>query len=199
MTPQTKKIVLITSGIVLVCGITYGIYVFTKKRPAKNEADTAGRSNRNPYYTTGSGSAGSSSSSSNTSTSNTTPPEIENINMVNPKFNEENELSNGYLQVKNHVLYPKRKEHGGWGYANIRSSTEVNTDQGWWDPSDNLITTINSGIPIGKVIGETSAIFNDYSYRWFKVKLNKPILGFWSDTTEGYVRADTVTFKPYEK
>lgn len=119
--------------------------------------------------------------------------------MIVPTFNAEKELTNPFMQLKGRYLYPKRREQGGQGYSNIRTSAIVNTDQGWWDPSDNLITTINSGVPIGKVTGEVSGLHNNYSYRWFKVDLNKKVEGWFSDYTKGYVRADTVTFKPYSK
>lgn len=131
----------------------------------------------------------------------TSDPELEepvDDGLTRPTFNAENELSNSIGQLKGRYLYPKRKEQGGWGYANIRTSTEVNNDTGFWtDGIDNLITTINSGTPIGKVLSEKSGLYNGYSYRWFKVKLYKPIGGWFSDYTEGFVRADTVTIKAY--
>src|SRR3989338_6910290 len=110
---------------------------------------------------------------------------------------KENELKNGLSQIKNRVLYPKRAWQGGWDYTNVRSTASVNTESAWYDPFDNLLTTIGAGTPIGKVISETTGVYNSHPYRWFKVKLTKPV-GFWG-TEEGFVRADTVTFVPYAK
>lgn len=117
---------------------------------------------------------------------------------VTPSFNAENEISNPIGELVGRVLYPKSLSDQGWGYSNIRTSAEVNNDQGWWDVSDNLITTINAGTSIGSVISETTGVYNGYSYRWFKVKLTKPTGGLIIDYTEGYVRGDTVTFQPYQ-
>lgn len=118
-------------------------------------------------------------------------------NEIKPAYNIENELSNPLHQLKGRMLYAKREWAGGLGYANVRSSPEVNNSSGWWD-ADNLITTINKGIPIGRVLSEESGLFNGYSYRWFKIKLYKPVGGWFSNYTEGYVRGDTLTFKPYQ-
>ncbi len=118
--------------------------------------------------------------------------------MMKPKFNVEQELSNSFSQVKDQVLYPKRARIGGLDYSNVRTSPEVNTDKGWWD-TGNLITTISSGTPIGRVKSIEFKLYNGYNYKWFKVKLIKPTGGVFSPYTEGYVRADTVTFKPYKK
>lgn len=193
MKPQTKTILLITGSVLIAAAITVGIILYFKNK----------NSQENPEDTTPSGNNNSSHAGTNTSGSgggsNNGPDQPTDPNMVVPRFNSEKELSNPYSELKDRYLYPKRKEIGGWDYTNVRSSAEVNTDQaGWWDFSDNLLTTINAGTPIGKVIGTASGLFNGYSYTWFKVKLLKPV-GFWGSTYEGFVRADTVTFKPYEK
>lgn len=204
MERETKIALIITGSIVLIGAVSFGIYHYmtTKAEEQKNKKDVNGSNNSQSSTSKPKGnstSGGNSNSSLSSNVGEIIDEPITDPNMVVPKYNSEKELINGFLEIKNQYLYPKRKEVGGYGYANIRSSTEVNTDRGWWDFDDNLITTINSGVPIGKVLSETSGLFNDYSYRWFKVKLYKPINGFWSDTTEGYVRADTVTFKPYAK
>lgn len=116
---------------------------------------------------------------------------------IHPTYNVEAELDNPLSQLKGRMLYAKRESQGGLGYANVRSSAAVDT--GGWDLISNKITTIKSGTPIGKVVSEEAAEINSYAYRWFYVKLYKPISGWWSDYTHGYVRADTVTFKPYEQ
>lgn len=191
MTQQTKKYIFLIAGGVLILGaIGLGIYLHFSNKDKNSDKE-------NPSSDKDKDSGKQDPPAGN----NTLPPPPvyePPSNKVTPKYNVEGELSNPYGELKGKVLYPKRKEFGGWGYANIRSSVEVNTDQGWWDFSDNLLTTINSGIPIGTVTGEEAGLFNNYSYRWFKVKLTKPV-GFWGNTYDGYVRADTVTFQPYEK
>lgn len=191
MQRTTKIALLITGSVIIAGGLAVGLYFLLRKPKPEDE------------YTPVSKTGGSSKGQSN---SGNADPQEQNtggsniptsLGQITPTFNVENELSNPFSQLKGRVLYPKRETIGGWGYANVRTSAEVNTNQGWWDGKDNLITTINSGIPIGSVISEKAGLFNGYSYRWFKVKLIKPVDGFWSDYTEGYVRADTVTFKPY--
>ncbi len=119
--------------------------------------------------------------------------------LIEPIYDVEKQLSNPMRQLKGHTLYPKSLSEEGAGYANIRSSAEVNNNTSWWtDGISNLITSINSGVPIGKVTTEVSGLYNGFSYRWFKVKLTEPTGGWFSNYTEGFVRADTVTFKPYE-
>ncbi len=186
MEKTTKIALLITGSIIIAGGIAVGLYFLLRKPKTDNEDFAVDDIDDT---TKGQGNTGSSQ--------NTNSHNVPASNEVTPKFNGENELSNPFSQLKEQVLYPKREHIGGWGYANVRSSAEVNTNQGWWDGVDNLITTINSGTPIGRVLSETTGLFNGYPYRWFKVKLTKPMGGFWSNYTEGYVRADTVTFKPY--
>lgn len=187
---RTTKIALIITGAVIVAGgMAVGLYFLLRKPKTDNEEPE-------PYRTGGNSSTGKTNSGS-TGQQNTNNSSTPVSSEITPKFNAENELSNPFSQLKGKVLYPKRESMGGWGYSNIRSSAEVNTNQGWWDGLDNLITTISSGTPIGTVLSEKTGLFNGYPYRWFKVKLTKPAGGFWSNYTEGYVRADTVTFKPY--
>ncbi len=198
MNPETKKVLLITGSLLFVGAIAGGIYLYIKAKADQKEQENQQQTKPKKTNSSSLGSSSDSSSSSANSSVTTAPEIVEDPSLVKPRFNSENELINTFSELKNQVLYPKRKEQEGWGYANIRSSAEVNTNQGWWDGLTNLLTTINSGIPIGKVISETNGVFNDYSYRWFKVKLNKAV-GFWGTTTEGYVRADTVTIKSYHK
>ena len=190
MKQQTKYIILIAGSVILLGAIGFGIYLHFASKNKEEKENPSGEKDKEK----------SDGKQDPPPLNNPPPPPAYEppSNTVAPKYNVEGELSNPYGEIKGKVLYPKRKEVGGWGYANIRSSVEVNTDQGWWDFSDNLLTTINSGIPIGTVTGEEAGLFNNYSYRWFKVKLIKPV-GFWGNTYEGYVRADTVTFIPYEK
>ena len=196
MALERKHLFLIGGSILIAVAIGIGIYLIVKK-PSGDEEETEDKPKDKK--------TGSDDPSPNNEPSSTTPQSTNTTNnqnsiqngMVVPIFNEENELKNDYSQIKGRYLYPKREWQGGWGYTNVRSSAEVNTESVWYDPFDNLLTTIGEGSPIGKVIGKTTGVYNNYAYTWFKVKLNEPA-GFWG-TTEGYVRADTVTFKPYEK
>lgn len=193
MKQETKIILLISGAVILVGAIGLGIYLHYAGKKEKEDKDKKGDGGNDPGNKDGNNTA---NDPTYTPPPNYNPPAVPGT--VSPQYNSENELINDLSELKDRVLYPKRKEAGGMGYANIRSSAEVNTDRGWWDLSDNLLTTINSGTPIGKVTGETSGLFNGYSYRWFKVKLLQPV-GFWGSTYDGFVRADTVTIKPYEQ
>lgn len=188
MALERKHIAIIVGSVLLATAIGIGIYlIFRKPSDQKKAADEPAPSNV----------------ANSTATATTTQPtadssgSIQNGQVV-PIFNEENELANDISQLRGKVLYPKRKYLGGWDYTNVRSSAEVNTDTGWLDPSDNLLTTIDAGTPIGTVDSDTTAILNEHGYRWFKVNLIKGV-GFWGSIFQGFVRADTVTFQPYTK
>jgi len=192
---ERKHIFIIAGSILLLTALGIGIYLMVRK-PDSDDKDEKNKDN------------GGGDGSGNDDEPTTEPPPIKNPapttqssiqnGKVVPIFNEENELKNSLSQLKDIQLYPKREWQGGWGYTNVRSSAEVNTESAWYDPFDNLLTTIGEGTPIGKVISETTGVYNSHPYRWFKVKLNKKV-GFWGTTEEGYVRADTVTFVPYAK
>lgn len=188
---ERKHIFLIVGSVLVLTAIGAGIYMLVKK-PDDDTDKEAKKGNKN-----GSGTAEYPKTQTPPpgNTPSTTTGSIQNGEVV-PVFNEENELKNSISQLKNRTLYPKRKWQGGWDYTNVRSSAEVNTASAWYDPFDNLLTTIGAGTPIGKVISETTGVYNSHPYRWFKVKLVKKV-GFWGTTDEGYVRADTVTFVPY--
>ena len=207
MEAKTKKIILIVGISILAVGVGVSLFLFFKRLKENRDAEKQEaedyksikiKSASKPSSSSSS-STSSSSSANNSSSSNSTTTQNLDPTKVVPKFNGENELSNKYSEIKDRYLYPKRKEHDGFGYANVRMSPAVNTQSAWYDPVSNLLTTIKSGTPIGKVIGETSAVFNDYSYRWFKVKLVKPVKGFLNTYTMGFVRADVVTFVPYNR
>jgi flagellar basal body-associated protein FliL len=204
MEAKTKKVILIVGISILAVGVGVSLFLFFKRLKENRDAE---RQEVEDYKSikiksatkVPSSSTSSSSSATNSSSTNTSSTQNLDPTKVVPKFNGENELSNKYSEIKDRYLYPKRKEHDGFGYANVRMSPAVNTESAWYDPVSNLLTTIKSGTPIGKVIGETSAVFNDYSYRWFKVKLIKPVKGFLTTYTMGFVRADVVTFAPYNR
>lgn len=192
---ERKHIFIIAGSILLLTALGIGIYLMVRK-PDSDDKDEKNKDQ------------GGGDGSGNDDEPTTEPPPEKNPAPTNqssiqngkvvPIFNEENELKNSLSQLKDRQLYPKREWQGGWGYTNVRSSAEVNTESAWYDPFDNLLTTIGEGTPIGKVISETTGVYNSHPYRWFKVKLNKKV-GFWGTTEEGYVRADTVTFVPYAK
>lgn len=185
---ERKHIFLIAGSVLLVSAIVIGIYLVVNKpsddKDKANEKGTDPGGENNPK----------TEPPKTTNPAPTNTSSIQNGQVV-PVFNEENELKNSLEQLKNRVLYPKRAWQGGWDYTNVRTSAEVNTESAWYDPFHNLLTTIGAGTPIGKVISETTGVYNSHPYRWFKVKLSKPV-GFWG-TDEGFVRADTVTFVPY--
>ena len=193
---ERKHIFLIGGAVLLLTAIGIGIYLIVNKPSDKD--DKAEKDNGN-----GGGNDNGNDDDPKTEPPATTNPAPNNTNSIQngqvvPIFNEENELKNGLSQLKSIQLYPKRQWQGGWDYSNVRSTAEVNTESDWYDPFDNLFTTIGAGTPIGKVISETTGLYNSHPYRWFKVKLNKKV-GFWGTTDEGFVRADTVTFVPYTK
>lgn len=189
---ERKHIFLIAGSVLILTALGIGIYLLVKK-PDDEKKDEDKDKDKD-----GSGDEGDKSETDNPPTSKPTANNTNSIQngQVVPIFNEEGELKNVASQLKDRQLYPKRKWQGGYDYANVRSSAEVNTESAWYDPFDNLLTTIGAGTPIGKVVSETTGVYNSYAYRWFKVKLNKPV-GFWGNTYDGYVRADTVTFVPY--
>lgn len=191
---EQKHILLIVGAVLIATAIGVGIYLLVRKDDKPDET----KDNPPPGDNSG-GSQGNANGSQpgNAPSSYTPPPTVNTSGKVVPIYNEEKELDNPFSQLRGRVLYPKRKSAGGWDYANVRTSAEVNTEQAWYDPFDNLLTTINSGTPIGRVLEEVAGVYNGYSYRWFKVDLIKSV-GFWGTKT-GYVRGDTVTFVPYDK
>lgn len=172
---RQTKIILIVGGSVLALGaLGVGIYFLLNKNAKKDQTDV----DTNPLLPP--------VNSPQANQTGTSPQPL-----IAPVFNTENELSNALVQLKGKLLYPKEKAAGGSDYTNVRSSAEVNTDQGWWDVG-NKITTIYKGSGIGHVLSDTTSVLNGYAYRWFKVNLLTAVGG----QTQGYVRADTVTFKP---
>lgn len=193
MTRKTKIILIILGAIFVAGAIGVTIYYLT----SKNNQDEEGMEDKdlNPFVEPTSPRVTSPSGTTNVPTNTTTTT---NSNQVKPRYDSEGQISNPFSEVKDRMLYPKREWAGGWGYANVRSSPEVNTNQGWWDGYDNLITTIGERTPIGKAKEVQTKLLNGFPYKWYKVKLYKPVDGWFSDYTEGYVRADTVTFVPYD-
>lgn len=195
MDKRTKIALIVLGALFLAGAIGVVIYQLTKNNKSEDDMDdTPAPPGPTPAKTNsadnsgGFGGGGTSGSGAGAS--------WQDPSKVNPTFNVEGELSNKFSELKGRILYPKRKFMGGWDYTNVRTYPEVNTDQGWWD-TGNLITTLGAGTKIGKVLAEERKTYNGYTYRWFKVELSEPTGGFFSPYTEGFVRADTVTFAPY--
>ena len=126
---------------------------------------------------------------------------VDKGNLISPTRDINRAISNSFKDMKGIKLYPAKKSSnpieghiGAVGYANIRSSAEVNNKSAWYDPFTNLLGKVSAGSPIGTIISEQYDGF-DPPLRWFKVKLSKPI----GSTKYGYVRADNVTFRPIKK
>jgi len=174
---KTTKTIIIVGSIILTLGIATGIilYFTNKAKTEKEEAEAKEKLEKKQK-------------------------EIEQANESSmgevpdgrAKFNGEGELSNPISELTGKTLYPKPRALGGEGFANVRSSAEVNDDRGWWDFSHNKLFSIADDQEIGTVISETSGEHNGYSYRWFKVSID-PDNGQTEKT--GFVRADTVTFR----
>lgn len=189
MERKYKIALIITGSVLLATAIGITIYQLTKKEDS-NETESGQTLPAEP----------SNSSSAATSTRTTLGGASSSweVDGIEPIYNTENELSNPLPELKGQNLYAKPTSEGGWGYANVRTSAEVNNDTGFWtDGVTNLITTIQSGTPIGKVVSEATGVYNGYAYRWLKVTLATPTGGWFFPYTQGFVRADTVTFKPY--
>jgi hypothetical protein len=122
-------------------------------------------------------------------------------NKVTPVRNLDKVLNNSFKEIKGVKLYPAKKSNDpaqghpyAEGFANIRTSPEVNNESAWYDPFDNLLGKVSAGSSIGTIISEQ---YDDMTpkMRWFKVKLSKKIGG----EQYGWVRGDNVTFVPFAK
>lgn len=120
---------------------------------------------------------------------------------IYPLRNVDRAINNKFSDIRNVVLYPAKKSNNkveghqfALGYSNVREKPEVNNESAWYDPFDNLLGKVVAGQTIGKIVSERYDNLEP-AMRWFLVKLNKPLDGW----TYGWVRADTVTFKPFKK
>lgn len=120
---------------------------------------------------------------------------------VFPVRNLDKAINNSFNEIKGVKLYPAKKSSDpaqghpyAEGFANIRTSPEVNNESAWYDPFDNILGKINAGSSIGTIVSEQ---YDDMTpkMRWFKVKLSKAIDG----EQYGWVRGDVVTFQPFAK
>src|SRR5690606_34515946 len=123
---QTKIIVYAIGGALLLAGLGFGAYHLAKnwQKDDATEDDWQGDDS-----TGTTGEIDTDDSGGN--------PSIDSSGQVVPIYNAEKELDNDFSQLKGRVLFPKREWIGGQGYANVRTSPEVNTNQGWWDGQDN--------------------------------------------------------------
>lgn len=187
---KRTKIILIVVGSVLIAS-SIGIVIYQLVKKSKED-----ESDENPYIEKQASQSVVSSGGTENPQSSYTEQTQEVQNRVEPSFDEEGQLSSPLSAIKNRMLYPKSKSDGGYGYSNVRSSAEVNNDTGFFDYG-NLLTSISAGTPIGRVISEEINLYNGFPYRWLKVKLVKPVGGWFFPYKEAFVRADTVTFKSY--
>lgn len=120
---------------------------------------------------------------------------------ISPVRNVDRGINNKFSDIRGVILYPAKKSNNkieghpfALGYANVREKPEVNNKSAWYDPFNDLLGKVVAGQTIGKLVSER---YDDLepAMRWFLVKLNKPLDGW----TYGWVRADTVSFKPFTK
>jgi hypothetical protein len=123
-------------------------------------------------------------------------------NKIAPVRNLDKVLNNSFSQIKGVKLFPAKKSNDpaqghpyAEGFANIRTSPEVNNAQGWSDLwQNNLLGKISAGSSIGTIVSEQYDNMTP-KMRWFKVKLTKKLDG----KEYGWVRGDNVTFVPFTK
>lgn len=121
---------------------------------------------------------------------------------ISPVRNLDKGLNNSFNEIKGVKLYPAKKSSDptqghlyAEGYANIRTTPEVNNSQGIWDLwQNNLLGKISAGSSIGTIVSEQYDNMTP-KMRWFKVKLSKKI----DNQQYGWVRGDNVTFFPFTK
>ena len=185
---NTKKWIFIGVGVtILVAGIVITSKV-VKKRKEEKESEKQAKENEEELQQIQESTIGQSES-------------VDKGSLISPTRDINRAISNSFKDVKGIKIYPAKKSSnpieghiGAVGYANIRSSAEVNNESAWYDPFDNLLGKVSAGSPIGTIISEQYDNF-DPPLRWFKVKLSKAI----GSNKYGYVRADNVTFTPIKK
>jgi hypothetical protein len=122
-------------------------------------------------------------------------------NKISPVRNLDKVLNNSFSQIRGVKIFPARKSSNpaeghtyAEGFANIRTSPEVNNKSAWYDLIDNLLGKVSAGASIGTIVSEQYDNLTP-KMRWFRVKLTKKIDG----EQYGWVRGDTVTFVPFTK
>ena len=181
------KITLITVGsLALVGGITYAIVSSVRKRRKAKEELEKELANTQQLEQINEGLQSQQTTSSD---------------KVIPVRNLDKSVNNSFNQIKGVKLFPAKKSNDpvqghpfAEGYANIRTSPEVNNESAWYDPFDNLLGKVSAGSSIGTIVSEQYDNMTP-KMRWFKVKLTKKIDG----EQYGWVRGDNVTFFPFTK
>ena len=122
-------------------------------------------------------------------------------NKISPVRNLDKVLNNSFSDIQYVLLYPAKKSNDpaqghpyAEGFANIRTSPEVNNESAWYDPFDNLLGKVSAGSSIGQIISEQYDNMTP-KMRWFKVKLTNKLDGW----EYAWVRGDNVTFVPFDK
>lgn len=134
--------------------------------------------------------------------------------VITPKRNLNRDINNNFSEIKGMTIYPAKKSNDpvkghdyASGLATIRTSPAVNTSGNHWSGLDasNEIGIIMGDKPVGTILKEAYDN-HDPKHRWFRVKLARKMedcsgyvpswLGGCDDVSYGWVRADTVTFKP---
>ncbi len=121
-------------------------------------------------------------------------------NKVSPLINPvTKDISNPISELIGVKIYPRPTSDGGSGFSNVRDSAEVNTGF-----VNNFLGRIDYPNKIGTIISEQFDSLNP-PHRWFRVRLDEPIRKGLSITyafqtfDEAWVRADVVSFKPFDK
>lgn len=203
---KALKITLITVGLLAVGTSTYFIARAIRRKNEREEEEEKQKEENKKELEQAIDNLNSQSSNGSANAS------CEQI-FVKPDRNLNKDINNSFSDIKGVTLYPALKSSDpikghkyASGYTNIRNSAEVNNKTSSFDVS-NLIGKVSSGSPIGKIVAES---YDDQSpkHRWFKVLLAKKMEdcsgvtgGFFGcdEATVGYVRADTVSFKPINK
>lgn len=184
------KITLIVVGsLALASGITFGIIKYIRKRKEQKEELEKELSETQQLEQINKGLEGQEADKSKG-------------DKISPIRNLDKGLNNSFSEIKGVKIYPAQKSNDpikghpfAEGYANIRTSPEVNNSQGWQDLwIDNLLGKVSTGSSIGTIVSEHYDNMTP-QMRWFKVKLTKKIDG----KQYGWVRSDNVTFIPFKK
>ncbi len=191
---KKKVILLVSLGVVLIGGGITTVVILSKRKKEKDaeklriaKQKQFEKEKREQYQQSYKGEGAPQGSVASGSTGDP--------NISQPFIDSELQLANPFSEIKGQSLYPRTTQRGS-GYANIRKGPEVlEAWEGW---RNNRITKINAPTPIGRVISEKEDDL-DPPMRWFKVQLANPCCGILSDYKTGWVRADTITMRPYNK
>lgn len=202
-----KQILLIGTGVLLLAGIGVTIGVISSRRKrVRNCSDLGGvyfpekinpMTGKKGFCEIGD-SISNESNSGNQNTNNQTPNQQQNrvVPIINPVTND---ITNPISEIIGTEIYPRPIFEGGTGFSNVRDSAEVNTGF-----VNNFLGRIDFPNAIGTIISEQFDNLNP-PHRWFRIRLKEPITKGFSITyafqtfEEAWVRADVVTFKPFDR